>query len=126
MIAPVEAVKAYHAVLGKLGIAPRRTLQDDLTIQSAAMSYGGTKTSVTVPARAEPAKAAACACTSHEAMPAGGDCGCHDVKPVAVNGSVAKPMKNGFPITINGLPDFSRMDVAQRLEYHRDRLGLGR
>src|SRR5206468_10863368 len=44
VIGPVEAVKAYHAVLGKLGIAPRRTLEDDLTLQSAAMSYGGTKT----------------------------------------------------------------------------------
>lgn len=50
VIQPVEAVKAYHAVLGKLGIAPKRPLAEDLTLQSASMSYGGTKTSVTVPA----------------------------------------------------------------------------
>ena len=29
-IGPVEAVKAYHAVLGKLGITPHRSLDDDL------------------------------------------------------------------------------------------------
>jgi hypothetical protein len=39
---------------------------------------------------------------------------------------VPKPMKNGFPSTLDGRPDFTRMDVAQRLAYHRDRLGLGR
>jgi hypothetical protein len=33
---------------------------------------------------------------------------------------------NGFPTRPDGLPDFSRMDVAQRLAYHRQRLGLGR
>ena len=30
VIAPEEAVKAYHAVLGKLGIRPHRSLEDDL------------------------------------------------------------------------------------------------
>jgi hypothetical protein len=125
VIGPVEAVKAYHAVLGKLGIAAKRSLQEDLTLQSAAMSYGGGKTSVAVPARTEPAKVEACACDSPK--PAGKACGCHDEKPVAVNGSVAKPLsRNGFPSTLDGRPDFARMDVAQRLAYHRDRLGLGR
>jgi hypothetical protein len=112
VIEPVEAVKAYHAVLGKLGIAPKRSLADDLTLQSAAMSYGGTKTSVTVPARPEPVEAHACKC--------------HDHEPVASNGSVGKPSRNGFPSTLDGRPDFSKMDVSQRLAYHRDRLGLGR
>jgi hypothetical protein len=115
VIGPVEAVKAYHAVLGKLGISPKRTLQEDLTLQSAAMSYGGTKTSVTVPARPE-AKPTVHACKCQD----------HDHEPVAINGSVTKPTKNGFPTNLDGRPDFSRMDVAQRLAYHRDRLGLGR
>jgi hypothetical protein len=123
VIGPVDAVKAYHAVLGKLGIKPRRSLADDLTLQSAAMSYGGTKTSVTVPAKPEPIKAA-CACESHEPKPTKGACGCHDREPVAVNGLA--PSRNGFPSTREGRPDFARMDVAQRLAYHRDRLGLGR
>jgi hypothetical protein len=130
VIAPVEAVKAYHAVLGKLGIKPKRTLEDDLTLQDASMSYGGTKTTVTVPARPEPVKAEACACQNHEpktATPTAKACACHDHPPVEiVTSSLVKPSKNGFPSTLDGRPDFARMDVSQRLEYHRDRLGLGR
>ena len=49
-IGPVDAVKAYHAVLGKLGIAPHRSLDDDLKITEQAMSYAGTS-AVTVPDR---------------------------------------------------------------------------
>jgi len=41
VIEPVEAVKAYHAVLGKLGLQPHRSLQDDLVLGGAATSYGG-------------------------------------------------------------------------------------
>jgi hypothetical protein len=33
---------------------------------------------------------------------------------------------NGYPSFANGRPDFARMDVAQRLAYHRQRLGLDR
>ena len=32
----------------------------------------------------------------------------------------------GDPTTADGYPDFARMDVAERLAYHRERLGLGR
>ena len=41
VISPEEAVRAYHGVLGKLGIKPLRKLDDDLTLQTAVMSYGG-------------------------------------------------------------------------------------
>ena len=129
VIGPVEAVKAYHAVLGKLGIASKRTLAEDLTLQSASMSYGGTKTSVTVPDRPEPANAEDCGCHANGVKPraaAAHDCQCHEPKPVSINGSAAKVSTNGFPSTLDGRPDFSKMDVAQRLAYHRDRLGLGR
>ena len=44
VIEPVEAVKAYHAVLAKLGIPPHRTLSDDLVLGGAAASYGGQST----------------------------------------------------------------------------------
>src|SRR3954467_13910945 len=54
VIGPVEAVRAYHAVLEKLGIRPQRPLDDDLKLTSGAMSYGGSS-SASVPARAEPA-----------------------------------------------------------------------
>ena len=41
-IEPVEAVRAYHADLGKLGIRPYRTLDQDLLRTDGATSYGGT------------------------------------------------------------------------------------
>jgi hypothetical protein len=40
-IEPAEAVRAYHADLKRLGVAPHRSLQDDLTRTEAAMSYSG-------------------------------------------------------------------------------------
>lgn len=38
-IAPADAVKAYHAVLGKLGIKPARSLYSDLQLTSVTTSY---------------------------------------------------------------------------------------
>jgi hypothetical protein len=35
-----EAVRAYHGVLAQLGIAPHRSLEDDLQLQTTVMSYG--------------------------------------------------------------------------------------
>jgi hypothetical protein len=54
VIGPVEAVKAYHAVLAKLGIPAQRPLDDDLRLTSQAMSYGGTSSTVAVPPKPEP------------------------------------------------------------------------
>ena len=135
-LGPVEAVKAYHAVLGKLNIRPHRPLEDDLKLQTAAMSYGGTSTSVTVPARTPvaAAEAHACACHKHEPAPAAQDghaCRCPQPVEVAAQATRSpsrngKQESNGFPTLSDGRPDFGRMDVAQRLAYHRERLGLGR
>ncbi len=92
------------------------------------MSYGGTSTSVTVPAKPSP-DGHACACHAPAKAEAHA-CECHDepeAKAAAVTTSaLAKPSKNGFPTLSNGHPDFARMDVGQRLAYHRERLGLGR
>jgi len=116
VIGPVEAVKAYHAVLGKLNIRPHRSLEDDLKLQSGSMSYGASTASVTVPSRPQSAAAPhACKCHDHAAEPA--------KVSATTNGT---PSRNGFPAYSDGRPDFSRMDVAQRLAYHRERLGLGR
>ena len=41
-VGPVEAVKAYHAVLGRLGLRPHRSLDDDLQLTDQSMSYAGT------------------------------------------------------------------------------------
>lgn len=38
-VEPVEAVKAYHAVLGKLGVKPQRRLQQDLQLTTTATHY---------------------------------------------------------------------------------------
>ncbi len=130
VIAPNEAVKAYHAVLQKLGIAPRRALEDDLKITETAMSYGGSTVSVpkAIPVATAPvAIAPACACQAESHVPVVKEtaCMCHDheTKP-AVTVSV-KTESNGYPTNGDGRPDFARMDVGQRLAYHRKRLGLG-
>src|SRR5262245_36355806 len=47
---PAEAVKAYHSVLQKLGIAPQRSLEADLAQQARSMSYGGSTATISVPA----------------------------------------------------------------------------
>ncbi|WP_406696595.1 hypothetical protein V5E97_36985 [Singulisphaera sp. Ch08] len=135
VINPVEAVKAYHAVLGKLGVRPHRPLEEDLKPQATSMSYGGTSTSVVVPAKPEPAPPALAAAPAKEAHA----CQCHShnhaPEPVPVTRAAEPPARstrngqsesNGFPTFSDGLPDFSRMDVVQRLAYHRQRLGLGR
>lgn len=43
-----EAVRAYHGVLGRLGIRPHRSLSDDLELRTAVMSYAN-RSSVSVP-----------------------------------------------------------------------------
>lgn len=57
VLQPVEAVKAYHSVLEKLGVKPRLPLEQDLQLQTAVMSYGGTgkTTSAPAPAATKPA-----------------------------------------------------------------------
>jgi hypothetical protein len=49
---PVEAVRAYHAVLERLSLAPARRLEDDLAVTSAAMSYAGS-TVISLPSAAQ-------------------------------------------------------------------------
>jgi hypothetical protein len=52
VLQPVEAVKAYHSVLEKLGVKPRLPLEQDLQLQTTVMSYGGTGKTVSAPAPA--------------------------------------------------------------------------
>ena len=40
-IEPAEAVRAYHAVLEKLKIPARRSLEEDLTLQTSVQNYAG-------------------------------------------------------------------------------------
>ena len=137
-IEPSEAVRAYHAVLGKLGLRPHRPLEEDLKLQAmASMSYGG-RAVVSVPERPAPAAAkkdCGCGCGGHgpkpaavEAKPAGCGCSGEKARPggrviaaTVVTTSAAKPEL----AAVGDRPDFARMDVGERLAYHRRRLGLG-
>jgi hypothetical protein len=107
VIGPVDAVRAYHSVLAKLGIPPQRPLDDDLKLTDTSMSYGGTPAVV---ARPSPAPV----------VP--------EPKAVVIPGRTPAMVgdRNGHSTPRNGRPDFAKMDVAQRLAYHRERLGLGR
>jgi len=138
-IGPVEAVKAYHAVLGKLGIRPHRPLDVDLKSQTASMSYGGSSTSVVVPPMPTVTSTASSACQCHgekaeapkpAAVPADAHaCACQGPTKLDLASPAPRTKleeKNGYPVFNDGRPDFSKMDVGQRLAYHRERLGLGR
>ena len=74
------------------------------------MSYGDSKTSIVVPAAASPPP-----------------CGCHgpSAESTKTNGRMPIASVDSFPVTAEGRPDFGKMDVGQRLAYHRKRLGLG-
>ncbi len=48
-IGPEEAVKAYHGVLQQLGIKPLRPLEEDMTLQTNVMSYGGDGKTISIP-----------------------------------------------------------------------------
>jgi hypothetical protein len=101
-ITPEDGVRAYHGILQGLGITPYRSLEDDLTLQTAVMSYAGSGTTVAVPS--PPAPPARPPATPAPARPA----------PSRTDGAV--------PYKADGTPDFAAMTPAQRLEYHRQRL----
>ena len=158
-VGPVEAVKAYHAVLGRLGLRPHRSLDDDLQLTDQSMSYAGTPGStVVVPKNTSPmlgtirtqlpaplqsgsdgslsdaiGASAHCQCHAATAAPQNGvakQCGCHGGSVVTESiTSVSRynhVVHNAHACRINGRPDFTKMSPAERLAYHRQRLGLGR
>jgi hypothetical protein len=105
---PEEAVRAYHAVLGKLGIPPRRPLDEDLALQLGSMSYGGGTATVTVPAGVPQAVLL----SPPESLQS---------NPKATAPSVGSPTTPGGKGK-KSVPDFARMSPAERLAYHRERL----
>jgi len=46
-----EAVKAYHAVLQKLGVKPNRSFEEDMQLHTNVMSYGGSGKTVSIPSK---------------------------------------------------------------------------
>ncbi len=95
-ISPEEAVKAYHGVLQGLGIAPQRSLEDDMKLLTPIMSYGGT-TAVQVP--------------GSDGNPSG--------RPAAGGKLPSGPEHPSG----NGSPVFDKMSKEERLKYFRSRLG---
>jgi hypothetical protein len=123
VIGPVEAVKAYHAVLAKLGLRANRPLEDDVKLTDQSMSYAGSTPAVTVPPKPQPAPPAPSPAPA--AAPQGSS---WQPKKVRVTEAIRQGNagSNGYPSLGDGRPDFGKMDVDQRLAYHRQRLGLGR
>ena len=103
---PVEAVKAYHSVLDKLGIQARRSLEDDLVLETGVMSYGGdSSTTISLP----------------PADPAISDGGSTATGQLAARDSA--PLEAVAPATAaDTAPDFAAMSSEERLAYHRQRL----
>lgn len=93
VIEPAEAVRAYHAVLEKLGIPPHRSLDEDLTLQTNVMSYAGNGKTISLPS-----------------------------VPGSITASRKRESPGHTPTASNDRPDFSQMTAEQRLEYHRERL----
>ena len=139
-ISPEDAVRAYHAVLGQLGIKPHRSLSDDMQLQTSVMSYGGS--SVTVPAAIARAGTGAatstkvdcgCGCGGQKnSTPTSAACGCSgkladgsaDGGPDSSLVREPEPVRQ-FPASSNGQPDFARMTRAEKLAYNkreRDRI----
>ena len=105
VIEPREAVRAYHGVLQELKISPNRSLEQDLTLQTNVMSYGGSSTVIGLP----PAAALASV-----AIPA------ESPKPsAAVSVPAVSPMSQP---SSNDSPNFGKMSPHERLNYHQDRL----
>ncbi len=89
-VGPEEAVRAYHGVLQALNIKPQRSLEEDMTLQTGVMSYGGNGKAISVPTKKEE-KAGGCACA------------CGGPAKAATNGAV----------------DFTKMTAAEKVAYHK-------
>lgn len=105
-ISPEEAVRAYHGVLERFKIAPRRPLEDDLALTDASMSYHGGTTTRSLP----PAKPPGSTTTPTDKAGAG-----HPSPR-------QKPAKIAWPVRPDGTPDFPQMSAAERRAYDRHRL----
>lgn len=94
LIEPEEAVKAYHSVLQKLGVAPNRPLDQDLVLQTNVMSYGQSSKTISIPG----------------------------VSPTLPKAASVKEEPDPADRNSVEKPDFAKMTSQQRLQYHMDRL----
>ena len=105
-LAPEEAVRAYHNILAKLKIPPKRPLDQDLRLTDQAMSYGGESPRTVVEVRNNP--------LTKPAVTSG---------PAQTKAEEAQPPPGaGWPTRPDGSPDFAAMTSAHRQAYDADRL----
>jgi hypothetical protein len=97
-IAPDEAVRAYHADLGRLGIRPQRSLEEDLKRTDTATAYSGSGKPGMKKGAVGPA------------VPAG-----------APTNSKAGGAGPTAPIPPDDEPDFSKMTPAEKARWNLDR-----
>jgi hypothetical protein len=130
-IDPVEATKAYHGDLDRLGIKPYRPLKDDLQLTTTATNYAGTGTKVSL-ATPAPQKSAIHAdqpkpkvtfSSSGPSPKRNAEPGRGSSKPAQA--TAASPAANGFPRKSDGSPDFRLMTPAQKLALSRQRIQSG-
>ncbi len=110
VVSPEEAVRAYHAVLQKLGLKPHRTLDEDLQLKTGVMSYSGSGTTVSVP----PPKLAEASPPPAVSVPA--------VSPPSPPVSPPKAAKEVPAAPTLSPPNFAKMTSDERMAYHRERL----
>jgi hypothetical protein len=119
LVAPEEAVKAYHGVLQQLHIRPYRRLEEDLTLQTSVMSYGSATASVVMPG----ISAGASRARGRDKSGQSGNCGCEskNAEPCACS-DVPSPNSNSRPVTSDaGTPNFSRMTREEKLAWNKAR-----
>ena len=102
-IAPEEAVRAYHADLGRLGIRPHRSLEDDLRRTDTAAAYSGK------------GKPAAQKAAVGLAVPAGAS----TTSKAGRAGPTAAVPQLGASSAEE--PDFSKMTPAEKAQWNLDR-----
>lgn len=122
-IEPEEAVRAYHGVLQALGVRPRRSLEDDLQLQTNVMGYGG-RSSASVPSEPPTATKSAASgtlgpITARDAGAASG-CGCGGGKQEAAASPPESEPNSSCNCGCGGSqgtpdePDFAVMSQAEK------------
>jgi len=124
-IEPEEAVRAYHGVLQKLKIRPWRSLEEDMQLQTAVMSYasgGQVAVPAGVPVAAEESTNGAAGASADR--PAGAvkkkDCGCGcNGAPGGCGDKKKDSSSAGLVYDPKNPPDFSKMSQAEKLAYNK-------
>jgi hypothetical protein len=111
-----EACQAYHGVLQKLGITPQRSLAEDMQLRTNVMSYAG-GSQATVPETVGDKPSEKAAATDNAAVSTSASNQLAGPKFSTASAAPASQAKASGP-------NFAAMTPAERLAYHRSRLGL--